>query len=85
MASVHNSDFGEFCEFVSQLREHGSNDVTPEQSVQEFRERQEKLRRWNERNAESIVQAEQGKAGPLDLDGLLSRVETRLGQRGTAE
>jgi hypothetical protein len=85
MASVQNSDFGEFCEFVSQLRERGAADVTPEQSVQEFRERQEKLRRWNERNAESMVHAEQGKARPLDLDGLLSRVETRLAQRGAVE
>ncbi|MBL9163479.1 MAG: hypothetical protein JNL18_12150 [Planctomycetaceae bacterium] len=80
MASVQNSDFGEFFEFVSHLREHGANDVTPEQSVQEFRDHQEKLRQWNERNSKSATQAAAGLAMPVDLDAMMTRVDARLGR-----
>jgi len=82
MASVPSSDFADFCDFVTHLREEGGVDVTPEQSVQEFRERQEQLRRWKERNAASIRQAAAGEAKELDFDGVMERVERRArGQR----
>lgn len=75
MATVPSSDFVEFCDFVTHLRNEGSVDVTPEQSVQEFRQRQEQLQRWNKRNAASIGQAAAGEAKELDFDRLIERVE----------
>jgi hypothetical protein len=85
MASVQTSDFGEFCDFLTQLRNRGASNLTPEQSVQEFREHQEKLRRWNERNIESAAQAAAGQARSLDLNAMLKRVEGRLSQQGFAD
>lgn len=39
---------------------------------------QAKLRRWNERNQLAIEQSRQGLSKPLDLEGLLNRVEERF-------
>ena len=78
MASVQTSEFGDFCDFVTQLRDRGTSGLTPEQSVQEFRDHQEKLRRWNERNAKSASQAAAGLAKPVDLDAMMTRVDARL-------
>ena len=84
MASISSSDFAEFCDFVTHLRNEGSVDVTPEQSVQEFRQRQEQLQRWNERNTASIEQAVAGEAKELDFAALMERVERRArDQRST--
>ena len=85
MASLPSSDFAEFCDFVTHLRNEGSVDVTPEQSVQEFRLRQEQLQRWNERNAASIKQAAAGEAKELDFDGLMERVERRVREQRSVE
>ena len=78
MASVQTSEFGDFCDFLTQLRDRGASDLTPEQSVQEFRDHQEKLRRWNDRNAKSAAQAAAGLAKPVDLDAMMTRVDGRL-------
>ena len=85
MATVQGSDFADFCDFLVRIRSAGAVDLTPEQSVAQFREEQEKLRRWNERNTISAEQARRGEAKPLDVEALLSRVEQRLAQRGIAE
>ena len=85
MATVSSSDFSQFCDFVVQIRNSGAEDLTPEQSVQKFREEQEKLRIWNERNAISQAQADRGEAKPLDFDALWNRVSQRLAERGVAE
>ncbi|BBO34873.1 hypothetical protein [Lacipirellula parvula] len=85
MATVPSSDFAEFCDFVTHLRNEGSVDLTPEQSVQEFRQRQEQLQRWNDRNAASIEQAAAGAAKELDFDALMERVERRASGQRSAE
>jgi hypothetical protein len=82
MATVSSSDFSQFCDFVVQIRNSGAADLTPEQSVQKFREEQEKLRIWNERNAIAQEQTRRGDYRPLDLDALLERVEQRLAKGG---
>lgn len=79
------SEFAEFCAFVVHMRDAGAADVTPEQSVEEFRKEQEKLRIWNERNAESDAQAARGEYGPLDLDEIMRRVTERVALRGNAQ
>lgn len=82
MASVQPSDFSQFCDFVVRIRDAGADNITPEQSVEEFRLEQEKWRRWNEGNAISEAQARQGLYEPLDLEALLARVEQRINARG---
>jgi hypothetical protein len=85
MATVSSSDFSLFCDFIVQIRNSGAADLTPEQSVQKFREEQEKLRIWNERNAIAEEQTRRGDYRPLDLDAVLERVEQRLANRGAAD
>ncbi len=85
MATVQTSDFREFCDFVVRLRDNGVSNVTPEQSLQEFRTEQEKLRVWNERNAIAAEQTRRGDYRPLDLDALLKRVELQLAEKGGAD
>lgn len=85
MSTVQSTDFNQFCDFLVQIRDRGATDLTPEQSVQKFREEQEKLRIWNERNAISQAQADRGEAKPLDFDALWNRVSQRLAERGVAE
>jgi hypothetical protein len=85
MASVPSSDFADFCDFVTHLRNEGSVDVTPEQSVQEFRLRQEQLQRWNERNAASMKQTAAGEAKELNFDDLMERVERRARDQRSVE
>jgi hypothetical protein len=80
MSTLPTSEFHQFVDFVAQIRERGVKDLTPEESVEKFREfqEQEKLRIFHERNAISEEQARRGEAKPLDLDALLARVEARV-------
>jgi hypothetical protein len=82
MASVQPSDFSQFCDFVVKIRDAGADNITPEQSVEEFRLEQEKWRRWNEGNAVAQEQTRRGLYGPLDLDAMLARIEQRISARG---
>ena len=84
-ASLPASDFREFCDFVVRMRDSGAPDLTPEQSVAQFREDQEKLRHWHERNAISMEQARRGEAKPLDVEAVWSRVKERLAQEGIVD
>ncbi len=85
MATVSSNDFSQFCDFVVHIRNSGAVDLTPEQSVQKFREEQEKLRIWNERNAISEAQARRGEAKPLDDKAVIARVRQRLAQLGITD
>ncbi len=79
---VSTSEFGQFCDFVIHLRDAGAKGLTPEQSVEEFRRDQEKLRRWHEGNAISEEQARLGLAKPLDDEAVIARVRARLAEQG---
>jgi hypothetical protein len=81
MATVSSSDFSQSCDFVVQIRNSGAADLTPEQSVQKFREEQEKLRIWNERNEISEAQARRGEAKPLDDDAVIWRLYANLAKQ----
>jgi hypothetical protein len=78
MSSVQSSDFNQFCDFVAHIRNSGAAELTPEQTVQRFREEQEKVRVWNERNAISEAQARRGEAKPLDDDAVIGRLYANL-------
>lgn len=80
-----SSDFSEFCDYVVQLRQTGSGDLTPEQSVAKFRQKQEQLRRWHELNAISIEQTKNGQHGPLDDEAIIARLKARWAQAGITD
>lgn len=80
-----STDFDAFCDFVVKIKQQGAENLTPEQSVAEFRDYQQKLRLWNERNELSQQQADRGEAEPLDDQAVLSRLRQRLAREGKLE
>ena len=85
MSTVQSTDFNQFCDFLVQIRNSGAADLTPEQSVHKFREEQEKLRIWNERNAISEAQARRGEAKPLDDDAVIGRLYANLARQNESK
>ena len=87
MSTLPSTEFSQFVDFVAQIRDRGVKDLTPEQSVERFREfqEQEKLRIFQERNAIAQEQTRRGEAKPLDFDALMSRVRQRLAERGITD
>ena len=69
--------FGRFA--AEQLRNGGADSL--EQLLSQWR----KFQRWNERNAISIQQSEQGLSKPLDLEAVLERVEQRVAEAEESE
>jgi len=74
-----NTEMDQFYAFLGELRLSGETQLTPEESLQRFRENQEKLQRFHERNDISLRQSQQGLSQTLDLDAVLERVERRIG------
>ena len=73
--SVTEQDLEAFGQFAAeQLRNGGAESL--EELLSEWR----KFQRWNERNAISIQQSEQGLSKPLDLEAVLERVEQRVAE-----
>ncbi len=70
-------DFGRFA--AEQLKNGGA------ESLQELVTEWDKLKRWNERNAISDEQSRNGLSKPLDLEGVLERVERRIADQGNSE
>lgn len=74
------NEFDAFYAFLSSLRSSDVAPVSPEESVQKFRESQELLRRFQQLNEVASNQSRQGLSKPLDLESLLDRVERRVAQ-----
>ena len=70
-------DFGRFA--AEQLKNGGA------ESLQELVTEWDKLKRWDERNAISDEQSRKGLSKPLDLEGVLERVERRIADQGNSE
>ena len=80
------SEFNAFCDFVVQIQKQGAESLTPEQSVQEFRNHQsQQQQQWQEKNLLSQQQSQRGEAKPLDDKAILARLRTRLAQNGKSE
>ncbi len=77
---VTEQDLEEFRRFAAERLENGGAE-----SLQELVAEWEKLRRWNERNALSAEQGRQGLSKPLDLEGVLQRVEDRIAEEGSTK
>ena len=73
-----SNDFNAFCDFLSALQSNGDCDLTPEQTVVQFRAYQEKMRIFQERNQTAMEQSRQGLSKPLDIEAVLDRVEHRV-------
>jgi len=82
---LHANDFDSFYAFLSALRADEVPSLSPEESVQKFRESQQKLRRFQELNGVASKQSLQGLSKPLCVDELLERVEQRVAQRGVVK
>ena len=78
--SVTEQDLDAFGRFAAERLRNGGTD-----SLEELLSEWRKFQRWNERNAISIQQSEQGLSGPLDLEAVLERVEQRAAQTGESE
>ena len=78
--SVTEKDLEEFGRFAAKQLKNGGAE-----SLQELVSEWDKLQRWNERNAVSGEQSRQGLSKPLDLAGVLERVERRVADHGTTE
>ena len=77
---VTERDLEEFGRFAAeQLRNSGAD------SLQELVNEWDKLQRWNERNAIAAEQSRQGLSKPLNIEGVLERVERRVAEEGTTE
>ena len=73
--SVTEQDLAAFGRFAAEQLRNGG-----EASLEELLSEWRKLQRWNERNAISIQQSEQGLSKPLDLEAVLERVEQRAAE-----
>jgi hypothetical protein len=77
-ASLSTNDFDAFYAFLSELRSHAVTPISPEESVQRFRESQAQLQRFQRLNEVAIAQSQAGLAKPLDLNAVLGRIEQRV-------
>ncbi len=78
--SVTEKDLEDFGRFAAEQLKNGAAE-----SLQELVSEWGKLQRWNERNADSAEQSREGLSKPLDLEGVLERVERRVTDQGTTE
>ena len=82
---VPHEELVDFYHFLGQRLENGETDVTPEQSVREFRLYQQELRRFIEQTQSGIAESERGESKPLDIDALMQRVRARLTEEGISD
>jgi hypothetical protein len=73
-----SNDFDAFYAFLGELRSHALEPISPEESLQRFRESQARLRQFQQLNEVAIAQSQSGLSKPLDLQAVLERVEQRV-------
>jgi hypothetical protein len=84
-ASLFNTEFDAFYAFLGELRSREVGPISPEESVERFRESQAKLRRFHELNEVAAAQSQSGSSTSLDLQAILYRVEQRVQNIKTAQ
>ena len=82
---VPPDDMQAFYQFLGRRLEGSGDDLTPEQSVREFRNYQEELQRLREHLATAEQQSARGESSELDIDAVLQRVRQRLTAEGITE
>lgn len=74
-AAVSESPIQAFYEFLGRRLHSGDTDLTPEQSVREFRLYQEELARFLRETEPAVAQSQRGETRPLDVDAVMLRVQ----------
>ena len=82
-SSVPDSDMQAFYDFLGRLLVN-AGELTPEQSVREFRVYQEELKRFLRDSQSAFANAANGRGGQLDVDAIMQRVAKRLADEGLA-
>jgi hypothetical protein len=82
--SISSSDFDAFYASLGELRNQPNSSLTPEESMRQLRESQEKLKRFHELNQTAIDQSSRGLSKPLDLKSMLERIEQRVAREGSS-
>ena len=83
IAGISESPIQAFYHFLGRRLNDGDADLTPEQSVREFRLYQEELDRFLRETEPAAAQSQRGETRPLDVDAVMLRVRERLrGQSG---
>jgi hypothetical protein len=78
IAGVSESPIQAFYQFLGRRLHGGDEDLTPEQSVREFRLYQDELARFLRETEPAVAQSERGETRPLDVDAVMLRVQQRL-------
>ena len=79
--SVAESEIQAFYDFLGG-RISAAPEISPEESVREFRAYQQELKQARSELQKSHEEFTQGKAKPLDLDSLMNRVRSRMADDG---
>lgn len=79
------TDSRSFYQFLGQRIEHGASELSPEQSVAEYRAYQNEVQRFLKESQPAFDEAARGEAKELDHDALLARVRTRLAAKGISD
>jgi len=80
-SDLPQNELSAFHLFLGRQLEVGG-DLSPEESVREYRAYQEEAKRLNEQIQSSI---DSGEAKPLDREALMKRVQSRLAEKGIVE
>jgi len=78
---VSESPIQTFYQFLGRRLDGGDADLTPEQSVREFRLYQEEVARFLRETEPAAAQSRRGDTRPLDVDAVMLRVQQRLRQQ----
>ena len=76
------NELSEFHVYIGRRLENGGRDLTPEESVQEYRAYQNEVKRLHERIQSSI---DSGEAKPLDSEALMNEVRAELAEEGITD
>ena len=74
---ISRDELKSFHEFLGRRIENGGTELTPEDSVREFRLYQEELKRFLVESKPAFEQARRNEGHPLDVDALMERVTKR--------
>jgi hypothetical protein len=77
MSSNLSGDQASFQQFLA-AQEMKVSSLSPEQSVELYRQYQQEIAKLRERVAASMQQAEQGQSRRLDMEAMMQRVSKRL-------
>ena len=83
--STQENDLQAFHAFVSRQLQNGGKNLTPQQSVDEFRAYQAEAERFIKETQESVDQADRGDAKPIDSEKLMDEVCKELAEEGITD